>query len=105
NQKTGRIVAARVVSPGDHVTFITSGGLALRTPVDDISRIGRNTHGVQLMDLAPGDTITSLAPLEEDRRLERERALEAEREAMENYNGAAPPTDEIISSDGASGAE
>lgn len=105
NQKTGRIVAARVVSPGDHVTFITSGGMALRTRVDDISQIGRNTQGVQLMDLAPGDTITSVALLEEDRRLERERALEAEREAMENYNGAAPPTDEIISSDGASGAE
>ena len=83
NQKTGRIIAARVVQPDDHVTFITSGGMALRTRVGNVSQISRNTQGVQLMDLAEGDTITSVALIEEDRRLERERAFEAEREAFE----------------------
>ena len=85
NQKTGRIIAARACQPDDHVTFITNGGMALRTPVSTISCIGRNTQGVQIMNLAPGDTIATIALLEEDRRLERQRALEAEREEYEAH--------------------
>ena len=83
NQKTGPIIAIRTVKPGDHLTLITTGGIALRTRVDEISRIGRNTQGVQLMNLAPGDTLASAAVLEEDRRVERERALQAERDRIE----------------------
>ncbi len=79
NQRTGAIIAARVVKPGDHVTLITSGGIALRTRVDDISRMGRSTQGVQLMNLAAGDLLASVALLEEGRRVERERALQAQR--------------------------
>ncbi len=82
SEKTGPIIAARTIRPGDHVTFITSGGMALRTRVDDISLIGRSTMGVQLMNLAPGDHLASIALLEEDRRVERAKALEAEHEAL-----------------------
>ena len=83
NEKTGPIVAARVVEPGDHLTLITTGGMALRTSIDNISCIGRNTQGVQLMDLAPGDTIASIALLDAERRLEREKALQAEQAQLE----------------------
>ncbi len=85
NKKTGPIIAARTVQPGDHVTFITTGGMALRTQVDNISRYGRNTQGVQLMNLAPGDAIASVALLEEDRRLARQEALEADRAELQAH--------------------
>ncbi len=78
NSKTGPVIAARTVQPGDEVTFITTGGMALRTRVETISLIGRNTQGVQLMNLADEDTLASVALLEEDRRLQREQALQAE---------------------------
>jgi DNA gyrase subunit A len=85
NKKTGPIIAARTVQPGDHVTFITTGGMALRTQVDNISRYGRNTQGVQLMNLAEGDAIASVALLEEDRRLARQEALEADRAELQAH--------------------
>lgn len=80
NDKSGPILAARVVTPGDHLTLITTGGMTLRTPVSTISQIGRNTMGVQLMNLAHGDTLASIALLDEGRRAERERVLSAEEE-------------------------
>jgi DNA gyrase subunit A len=82
NEKTGPIIAARTIQPGDHVTFITSGGMALRTPVETISIIGRTTQGVQLMNLAPGDRLASAALLEEGRRAQRAEALKAESDAL-----------------------
>jgi DNA gyrase subunit A len=82
NDKTGPIIAARVVKPGDHLTLITSGGKALRTTVDEITTIGRSTQGVQLMNLAESDTLVSIALLDRDRRAEREKALQAETREM-----------------------
>jgi hypothetical protein len=52
--------------------------MALRTEVDTISRIGRNTQGVQLMKMAEGDIIASIALFDDDRRREREEAMDAE---------------------------
>ncbi|MBN1310032.1 MAG: DNA gyrase subunit A [Anaerolineae bacterium] len=79
---TGDIISARVVKPGDHLTLITVHGMTLRTPVDNISQMGRSTRGVQLMKLAPGDLLVSTALLDENRRLEREKALQAESDAL-----------------------
>nr|MBN1229064.1 DNA gyrase subunit A [Anaerolineae bacterium] len=82
NSKTGLVIDARTVHPGDHVTFITIGGRALRTVVDNISQIGRNTQGVQLMNLAEGQVLASIAVIEEDRRLERQKALEEDQNVL-----------------------
>jgi DNA gyrase/topoisomerase IV subunit A len=73
--------------------------MALRTPVDNISQMGRSTRGVQLMKLAPGDLLVSTALLDEDRRLEREKALQAESdalhaEALEAYQASVSSEDD-----------
>ncbi len=60
-KKHGKIVTARVVVAGDEVTCITSKGIILRTSVDAISRQGRITKGVRVMDLRDGDSIASVA--------------------------------------------
>jgi len=96
NEKTGSVIAARTVQPGDHVTFITRSGQALRTPVDGISRIGRNTQGVQLMNLPDGGKLASVALLEEDRRLERQKALEEERAQLEAMKESAPSAERPV---------
>jgi DNA gyrase subunit A len=58
---TGNVVAARVVQPGDHVTIITSNGLALRTPVATISLMGRATRGVRIVNAGDSDTVRAMA--------------------------------------------
>jgi DNA gyrase subunit A len=57
----GPIVAARVVRPGDEITVITAHGIMLRTSVAGISRMGRSTRGVRIVNLAEGDSVAALA--------------------------------------------
>jgi DNA gyrase subunit A len=64
-ERTGRIVSARVVLPGDEVTCISSNGLILRTPVDAISQQGRHTQGVRVMELRGDATVVSVAVIRE----------------------------------------
>ncbi len=57
----GKVVDARVVKEGDEVTLISAEGMVLRTTVDNISSMGRATRGVRMMKLREGDTVASLA--------------------------------------------
>jgi len=57
----GRIVDARVVSVKDEITLISAEGMVLRTTVENISSMGRATKGVVIMKLRKGDTVASLA--------------------------------------------
>ena len=60
-KKIGLIASARVVQEADDLTIISAGGVVLRTKVKDVSRSGRATRGVTLINLQEGDTVASLA--------------------------------------------
>ena len=62
---TGKIVSARVVTKDDEVTCISVNGLILRTSVNNISRQGRMSRGVRVMDIRDGDHIASVAVVRE----------------------------------------
>lgn len=64
----GTIVAARVVDLKDEVTLISAKGMVLRTPVGNISRMGRATRGVRVMRLKAGDSVASLAVINGEER-------------------------------------
>jgi DNA gyrase subunit A len=66
SEESGTIATARVVHPDEELTFITTGGIALRTHAHEISRMGRATRGVKVMDLKEGDEIASVAVLGEE---------------------------------------
>ena len=59
----GRIVSARVVHPGDDITVMSSSGIILRTDVNGISKMGRPTRGVRIMNLQEGDSVAAVAVL------------------------------------------
>jgi DNA gyrase subunit A len=59
----GPIVAARVVYPEDHITVMTSNGIVLRTQVNGVSRYGRMTRGVRVVNLGEGDTVAAVAAI------------------------------------------
>jgi DNA gyrase subunit A len=63
NERNGRVVAAPLVEEDDELMLMTDGGKIIRMPVEGISVISRNTQGVKLMDLAPGEKVTSVARL------------------------------------------
>jgi DNA gyrase subunit A len=61
--QTGKIVAARVVQPNDQVSIITAAGVALRTPVANISQQGRTARGVRIVSPDDGDAVAAMARL------------------------------------------
>jgi len=54
-EKTGDLVAAKAVNDGDQIMMITNEGVIIRTSVDAVSIIGRNTQGVKLINLSSGE--------------------------------------------------
>ncbi|HST57234.1 MAG TPA: DNA gyrase C-terminal beta-propeller domain-containing protein, partial [Longimicrobium sp.] len=59
--KTGRVVAMKEVHAGDELMMITRQGVIIRTPVDQIRIIGRNTQGVRLINLGAKDAVMDVA--------------------------------------------
>ena len=59
--KTGKLVAIKGVTDAEDLMIITKNGIAIRTPVDSLRTMGRNTQGVRLINLRSNDTIASIA--------------------------------------------
>jgi DNA gyrase subunit A len=58
--RNGATVAALQVQPGDELMLISSTGTLVRTPVADISVVGRNTQGVRLIRLDEAERLTGV---------------------------------------------
>jgi len=61
--KTGGVVGALTVRDADEIMLITAGGQMVRIPVQGIREAGRNTMGVKLVNLDPGDKLQAIAPV------------------------------------------
>ncbi len=59
--KNGKVVAVRDVADTDGVILISASGIVIRTAVDQISSIGRNTQGVRVMRLEGDDKLVCAA--------------------------------------------
>lgn len=97
--KTGNLVAIKVVVENDDLMIITKSGLTIRMGVEDISVQGRATQGVRLIRLEDDDEIASVAKVEvEDKE-------ESQMEDTPAIEGATPegPSDEAESDGDASG--
>ncbi|WP_455385363.1 DNA gyrase subunit A [Acidihalobacter prosperus] len=69
SERNGAVIGAIQVGDEDEAMLITDAGTLVRTPVGDVSVIGRNTQGVMLIRLSEGERLVQLArvePLEED---------------------------------------
>ncbi|MHB8521455.1 MAG: DNA gyrase subunit A [Limisphaerales bacterium] len=63
NDRTGGVIGALTVKDDDEIMLITTGGQMVRTVVKDIREAGRNTQGVKLIELEPGDKLQAIAPV------------------------------------------
>jgi DNA gyrase subunit A len=58
--RNGRMVGALQVSMDDEIMLMSQNGVLARTPVKDISVVGRNTQGVRLIRLEEADQLSGL---------------------------------------------
>ncbi|MGA2732273.1 MAG: DNA gyrase subunit A [Syntrophobacteraceae bacterium] len=64
-ERNGHVIGFRQVGEENGIMLITDGGRLIRMPVSQISKIGRVTQGVKLIDLAEGETVVDLTVLDE----------------------------------------
>jgi len=60
NEKTGPVIGIQQVTDLEELLLITSDGNIVRTPVSEISVIGRNTQGVRLVRLGEDNQLVSV---------------------------------------------
>jgi DNA gyrase subunit A len=59
SERNGKVVALQAVQSKDDLMMITANGMIIRTGLDEIRSIGRNTQGVRLIKLKPGDKLVA----------------------------------------------
>ncbi len=64
SERNGKTVGAVPVGDDDEIMLISSSGTLVRTPVNDISVLGRNTQGVRLIRVESGQRLVGLARIE-----------------------------------------
>jgi DNA gyrase subunit A len=57
--RNGKVVALKSVQVGDDLMLITANGMIIRTGLDEIRSIGRNTQGVRLIKLKEDDKLVA----------------------------------------------
>jgi len=62
--RNGEVIGAVLVGAEDEVMLITNSGTLVRTRVDEISIMGRNTQGVKLISLSKGEKLSGIERIE-----------------------------------------
>ncbi len=63
--RNGRVVSAALVNSDDELMLITTGGVLIRTRVQEIREMSRATQGVTLISLDDGEKLVSLSRIDE----------------------------------------
>jgi DNA gyrase subunit A len=86
-ERNGATVAALQVQINQELMLISSNGTLVRTPVADISLVGRNTQGVRLIRLDEGERLSGVEGLAS---LAEEESLDPDAPAVEVLGGDPP---------------
>ncbi|HNQ12172.1 MAG TPA: DNA gyrase subunit A [Bacteroidia bacterium] len=87
--KTGDLIAIKVVSEKDDLMIINKSGITIRMSVADLRVMGRATQGVRLITLKDDDQIASVAKVEEE-----DMEMDVETSSEENVNLSLNENDE-----------
>lgn len=60
-EKKGRLAGMKIVMPQHELMLISQEGVVIRVKAEDISRLGRSTQGVKVMNVAGADKVVAIA--------------------------------------------
>ncbi len=60
DDRNGPVATVKAVDADDHLVMMSERGQIVRTRVDEVSTVGRNTMGVIVMDVEDGDAVASV---------------------------------------------
>ncbi len=61
----GSLVGAMIVTGGDEILVITSAGVVMRTPIEEVRETSRDTLGVRLVNLTDGSSVVSITQVKD----------------------------------------
>jgi len=88
--RNGRVVAARLVANDDEIMLITTGGVLIRTHVNEIREMGRATQGVRLINLGEDERLAGLEKIVDKDDEQESNASDADKDG----NGSAPEAED-----------
>jgi DNA gyrase/topoisomerase IV subunit A len=71
-ERNGKVVGAVLVNEEDEIMLISDQGTLIRTPVGQVSVMGRNTKGVRLVNLDENEHLASIERILEEKELDEE---------------------------------
>jgi len=80
SERNGKVVAATLVASDDEIMLITSGGVLIRTRVNEIREMGRSTQGVTLINPSEGEKLSGVQAIMD----------------RDEENGDAPPDEPVV---------
>ncbi|MDD5644037.1 MAG: DNA gyrase subunit A [bacterium] len=89
-ERNGKVVGVLVVVDGDEIMLMTKVGKMVRTPVKGIRITGRNTQGVRVINLSPGDLLVGVSKIitpKDEEEIEKQAEIEEERRKSERRSG------------------
>jgi len=59
--RKGQLAGMKIVMPGQELMLISDEGVVIRVKAEDISRLGRSTQGVKVMNVGDSDRVSAIA--------------------------------------------
>ncbi|RUO31706.1 DNA gyrase subunit A [Aliidiomarina sedimenti] len=98
SERNGAVVGALEVVPGEQMMIISNRGTLVRTRVDEVSLVGRNTQGVTLIRTASDEFVVGLQRIADSDEAEAEAGVEIEGEVAQQ--GDTPAADDATETGG-----
>ncbi|MGD2095292.1 MAG: DNA gyrase subunit A [Phycisphaerales bacterium] len=89
--RNGKVVALKAVHNKDDLMMITANGMIIRTGLDQIRSIGRNTQGVRLIKLKPGDKLVAVAKIVAEESNNKDKSNSNDKKPKSNSKAKAKP--------------
>lgn len=88
-EKTGDVVGVKAVNNNHEIMIITTGGIIIRLVVDHISKLGRVTSGVKLIDIdiSKDIKVASIAKVRESEQVSEDEIIKDLQRELEEENG------------------
>ena len=83
-EKNGPIASTKVVNEEDEIIIITAEGIIIRTKIEEISKTGRNTMGVKVIDVEEDDYVVSVGKIKPEDLVEEEEDEDEKEDIVKN---------------------
>ncbi len=93
--KKGPLVGMKIVQPQHELMLISEEGVVIRVKADDISKLGRSTQGVKVMNVAETDRVTAIARVSGGNKKKAPRGIAEGQGSLLDASGASEPTDPV----------